>query len=147
VHAPGAGIDHEQAVLSKGALSSAASLTGSAEVFGTPDYLAPEQASGPEVDGRADQYARGCVAFSLLAGVPVFGRDHPHGSPAGTRPRLVRISILTRRAVICLERSNRRVPLVPARLSLGPGLGQDHDVVIGRLVQVDEGNVLLVVGD
>ena len=61
--------------LSKGA--SSASLTGSAEVFGTPDYCSPEQASGAAVDGRADQYALACVAFSLLTGVPVFERDHP----------------------------------------------------------------------
>ncbi|HXO52974.1 MAG TPA: serine/threonine-protein kinase, partial [Mycobacterium sp.] len=53
--------------LSKGAASSA-SLTGAGMFLGTPDYSAPEQVSGQVVDGRADQYALGCVAFTLLAG-------------------------------------------------------------------------------
>jgi serine/threonine-protein kinase len=62
--------------LSKGALSSAG-LTGSGQFLGTPDYSAPEQVSGRAVDGRADQYALACVAFTLLAGAPPFERDEP----------------------------------------------------------------------
>jgi hypothetical protein len=62
--------------LSKGALWSA-SLTGSGHFLGTPHYAAPEQAAGRAVDGRADQYALACAAFTLLAGVPPFVRDPP----------------------------------------------------------------------
>ena len=37
-------------------------------IHGTPEYLAPEQATGSDVDGRADLYAVGCLAFELLTG-------------------------------------------------------------------------------
>lgn len=62
--------------LSKGMLSSAG-LTGTGYYLGTPDYSAPEQASGLRLDGRADQYSLACVAFALLADEPPFRRDDP----------------------------------------------------------------------
>jgi serine/threonine-protein kinase len=46
--------------------------TGTGIVPGTPDYMAPEMLMGDAIDGRADIYAVGCVAYNLLAGVPVF---------------------------------------------------------------------------
>jgi hypothetical protein len=45
---------------------------------GTPAYIAPEQAiGGTDLDGRADIYATGCVAYFLLTGEPVFTGDTP----------------------------------------------------------------------
>ena len=53
-------------------------LTRANGVAGTPEYMAPEIAIGTEsVDGRADIYALGCVAFWLLTGRPVFEERTP----------------------------------------------------------------------
>ena len=46
---------------------------------GTPAFIAPEQAMGAELDGRADIYATGCVAYWLLTGQLVFTADTPMG--------------------------------------------------------------------
>jgi serine/threonine-protein kinase len=44
--------------------------------LGTPVYMAPEQIKGDELDGRADQFAWGVVAYELLAGrLPWRGGD------------------------------------------------------------------------
>jgi serine/threonine-protein kinase len=40
--------------------------------LGTPGYMAPEMALGEPIDGRADIYAVGCVAYYLVTGETVF---------------------------------------------------------------------------
>ena len=53
-------------------------LTREMTVHGTPAFMAPEQALGSaDVDGRADIYATGCVAYWLLTGQQVFTADTP----------------------------------------------------------------------
>ena len=69
--------------ISKNATASAgavtvARLTDTGTVLGTPQYLAPEQALGTTVDGRADQYALAIVGFEMLAGYVPFDDETPH---------------------------------------------------------------------
>ena len=49
-----------------------AELTQVGMTTGTPAYIAPEQALGDEIDGRADLYALGCVGYWLLTGSTLF---------------------------------------------------------------------------
>ena len=43
-------------------------------LFGTIDYIAPEQIRGEDVDGRADVYSLGCLLCECLTGEPPFRR-------------------------------------------------------------------------
>jgi serine/threonine protein kinase len=54
------------------ALQEDLSITATGVFVGTPDYLAPEQAMGDEVDARADVYALGCSLFHMCSGHPPF---------------------------------------------------------------------------
>ena len=50
--------------------------TGTGIAVGTPTYMAPEIAFGESVDGRADLYSLGCVAYFLLTGTAVFEAEN-----------------------------------------------------------------------
>lgn len=47
-------------------------LTRTGMIFGTPEYMAPEQAEGKDADHRADIYAVGCVIYHLVTGAAPF---------------------------------------------------------------------------
>lgn len=56
---------------------SAATMTSTAAVIGTAQYLSPEQARGESVDARSDVYSLGCMLYELATGAPPFTGDSP----------------------------------------------------------------------
>ena len=50
-------------------------LTNAGSVMGTPEYVAPEQIRGKEVDGRVDLYAVGVMLFEMVMGERPFEGD------------------------------------------------------------------------
>jgi serine/threonine-protein kinase len=58
--------------------ASASNLTAYGVTPGTPEFMAPEVAlASPSIDGRADLYAVGCIAYVLLTGTLVFSDANP----------------------------------------------------------------------
>ena len=72
------------------------SLTEQGMIFGTPEYMAPEQAGGDEVDARADLYAAGVMLYEMVVGQVPFQGNTPlatmtaHLREAPRAPRIAR---------------------------------------------------------
>src|SRR5262245_24980818 len=69
-------------------------LTGAHVILGTPQYMAPEQIDGRDVDARTDLFAFGCVLFELLTGQKAFDGKTPSSVMAAilaTEPRPLRV--------------------------------------------------------
>jgi serine/threonine-protein kinase len=72
-------------------------LTQLGMVYGTPEYMAPEQALGQPVDPRADLYSLGIILFEMIAGV----RPYDHES---------KVTLLGMHLTAAIPRLNDRAP-------------------------------------
>jgi serine/threonine protein kinase len=67
-------VDFGMAKIMTGGGTGTTALTTQNMLFGTPEYMAPEQARGDELDARCDVYATGVMLYELLTGsVPFTG--------------------------------------------------------------------------
>ena len=102
-------------------------LTRENAIQGTPAFIAPEQAMGTGLDGRADIYATGCVAYWLLTGHVVFTADTPMGlllhhahtppTPPSARTDLPIPAALDHLVLSCLAKDPRDRPQSAKELS------------------------------
>jgi serine/threonine-protein kinase len=60
------------------ALQGASGFTGTGMIIGTPHYMAPEQAKGSTVDGRADEYSLAVVGYRMITGELPYTGDSVH---------------------------------------------------------------------
>ncbi|MBS0207102.1 MAG: protein kinase [Planctomycetes bacterium] len=79
-------------------------LTHSGMILGTPSYMAPEQAGGEDVDGRADLFSLGCVLYRMTTGKLPF---------PGTKP----MEILKALATVTPASPKALNPVIPNTLS------------------------------
>jgi beta-lactam-binding protein with PASTA domain len=63
--------------IARAVADNAATVTQTANVIGTAQYLSPEQARGETVDARSDVYSTGCLLYELVTGAPPFQGDSP----------------------------------------------------------------------
>ena len=91
-----------------------ATMTQTAAVIGTAQYLSPEQARGETVDNRSDIYSAGCLLYELLVGRPPFIGDSP-------------VSVAYQHV--------RELPVAPSELD--PEITQDMDAIVLKSLAKD----------
>jgi eukaryotic-like serine/threonine-protein kinase len=74
---PNGGVKVMDFGIARAVADTSATMTQTAAVIGTAQYLSPEQARGETVDARSDLYSAGCVLYELLLGRPPFIGDSP----------------------------------------------------------------------
>jgi eukaryotic-like serine/threonine-protein kinase len=74
---PSGGVKVMDFGIARAVADTSATMTQTAAVIGTAQYLSPEQARGETVDARSDIYSAGCLMYELLVGRPPFTGDSP----------------------------------------------------------------------
>ena len=74
---PSGGVKVMDFGIARAVADTSATMTQTAAVIGTAQYLSPEQARGETVDARSDLYSAGCLLYELLVGRPPFVGDSP----------------------------------------------------------------------
>jgi serine/threonine-protein kinase len=98
----------------------AALLSAAGNATGTPAFMAPEVATSKSIDGRADLYGLGCVAYWLLSGCLVFDEPTPTATviahvqkepvPPSQRTEIELPAGLEQIVMACLEKDPSRRP-------------------------------------
>jgi len=111
-------------------------LTIHEETTGTPAFMAPEQVRNEDLDGRADIYGLGCVAYYLLTGTLVFNGSTPMSmaiaqveqtpEPPSKRAEIGIPASLERVVMACLEKKPENRP--PSATALSELLDACRDV-------------------
>ncbi|HEY9716187.1 MAG TPA: RDD family protein [Trichormus sp.] len=70
-------IDFGIATVLQSARSATTDVTRTGEIFGTPQYMSPEQCIGEAPDERSDIYSFGCLMYETLTGRPPFRGVNP----------------------------------------------------------------------
>jgi serine/threonine protein kinase len=86
-------------------------LTQTGMIFGTPEYMSPEQAQGHPPDHRVDVYAVGCIMYQMLTGSVPFTADNFMGiltkhlleAPVPPRKRRPDLDIIPDVEAICMK--------------------------------------------
>ncbi len=141
------------------------SLTGTRQVLGTRNYMAPEQIETPDsVDHRADLYSLGVVLYELLTGELPIGRFAPPSSKSGCSEQLDELVMRTlekepgrrfqqasmigsavRELESSIEQLAAKTPLVEAitRSELTSPYRQDHEVPLTEPLPFSMSNLVL----
>jgi beta-lactam-binding protein with PASTA domain/tRNA A-37 threonylcarbamoyl transferase component Bud32 len=103
--------------IARAVADSGATMTQTANVLGTAQYLSPEQARGETVDARSDVYSTGCLLYEMLTGRPPFQGESP---------------------VAVAYQHVRENPLPPS--TLNPDIGPEADAIVMKALAKNPDN-------
>jgi eukaryotic-like serine/threonine-protein kinase len=125
-------------------------LTDGAQVAGTPQYMAPEQARGEReaIDARSDQFSLAAIAYTLLTGREPFQAEDPiavlyqvvHADPPPPAALVPRLGAAVDAVILrgLAKRSDDRFPNVTAFVAALRQAISDVPLTLSELAEIDE---------